>query len=246
MGLLSRIKQAIKPEDADLRMDLAPSAQAVPEMPSIPIETIPEVSVRQESVASPSKPSIGSATRKKSLISPEMEARIKAKEEKKKAAAERRKQKQQVKQELVRVLPVQDAPVAPIVKPEVPPQLVSSLWKPGQSGNPSGRPKTKHVKDALEKVIAQARLKTSSDPLVTTRLEALMHKIYEMAMDEDAELDEVLEAAKFISERLEGKPASEVEENGEGKPALTININATRFGIQPAIEQGEVINVQPL
>jgi hypothetical protein len=104
--------------------------------------------------------------------------------------------------------------------------------------------KDKHVKNALEKIIAQARAKNTNDPLVTTRLEALVHKIYEMAMDPDAELDEVLEAAKFISERLEGKPSQDVDADASGKPALTININATRFGTPTAIvQQGEVIDV---
>lgn len=175
-------------------------------------------------------------------------ARLKEREERKKATQQRAAAKAAEKKKAKKIVEIaakldELKTESALLTGTTPPALVPHQWKPGESGNPGGKPKTKYIRDSIEKVIAQARTCNHKDPLVVTKLDALLHKIYEKAMDKDADLDEILEAAKFISERLDGKPAQDVEDAGSQKPALTININATRFAI-PVVERiGDVIDV---
>jgi hypothetical protein len=108
------------------------------------------------------------------------------------------------------------------------PDAVERIAAKGKVPVPEGR--SKHVFDTLEKCIVLA--KASEDTPDKSRLEALVEKIYLMAM-QSADLDEVLETAKFIAERLEGKPQSLYGGASEpsGGHSLTVNIG-TRFSSQ--------------
>ncbi len=149
------------------------------------------------------------------LLSPEAVFKIKAREAKREAERIARNEAKAVLRSR------SDAPACAI--------------KPGETRNPlgkgisAGHKKRKLVYEALEKIIAKAKHVDTSDPEVTNRLDALMKKIFLMAMDEGAKLEQVLEAAKFISERLDGKPTQEIDETGGGHGPLIINIG-TRFG----------------
>ncbi len=68
-----------------------------------------------------------------------------------------------------------------------------------------------------------------------------MKKIFLMAMDEGAKLEQVLEAAKFISERLDGKPTQEIDETGGGHGPLIINIGSRNFAITVFWMSGDVV-----
>src|SRR5271157_6001872 len=54
------------------------------------------------------------------------------------------------------------------------PQPKPYLWKPGQSGNPGGRPKTRHIKLSLEKIWLAHEPHDEKD---VTRLDAINYKI---------------------------------------------------------------------
>ena len=68
-------------------------------------------------------------------------------------------------------------------------------WKPGQSGNPKGRPpKVRTIPDILRR-LGQERVKDGEQ----TRLEAVLRKVYDLALEGQAW------AVQFIAERTEGK-----------------------------------------
>jgi hypothetical protein len=76
-------------------------------------------------------------------------------------------------------------------------------WKPGQSGNPAGRPKTKPFKDALKKLIEERGLDGAAEAL------------YAKAMTGD------VPALKEIADRLDGKVPQAIVGDDEGD-AITI------------------------
>lgn len=80
------------------------------------------------------------------------------------------------------------------------------LWKPGQSGNPGGRPKRS---DAVKPLLDQY------GPEALRKLVALMES-------EDERI--ALMAAKEIADRAFGKPKPSEDEDDGAKRALTINI----------------------
>ncbi len=63
-------------------------------------------------------------------------------------------------------------------------------WKPGQSGNPGGRPKSRAITDALQEIVKPAE--------IAAELRSLMLKAKEPAIR--------LAAAKYIYDRFEGTP----------------------------------------
>jgi hypothetical protein len=82
----------------------------------------------------------------------------------------------------------------------VPP--VNTRWKPGQSGNPRGRPQT--FTKALYRV-----LRSVKDPQGRSQL------AYDvMKAQVQAALDGDTNAARFVTETLQGKPTSAVEHSG--------------------------------
>jgi hypothetical protein len=70
--------------------------------------------------------------------------------------------------------------------------MLEHQWKPGQSGNPGGRPKTKQVRDALQKLVNELGL------------EPAVKAIYAKASEGD------VSAFKEIADRLDGKVAQPV------------------------------------
>ena len=68
-------------------------------------------------------------------------------------------------------------------------------WKPGESGNPSGRPKRSYL---VSRVIEEALLEKDGSALV-----AIVEKLVEKARGGD------LMAIKVILERVEGAPAAQ-------------------------------------
>ena len=85
------------------------------------------------------------------------------------------------------------------------PEMVEAQWKPGQSGNPGGRPKKKPITELYERMLA--------DPVVLAGLEDAIKKAVSkgsMAM--------VLQV-KEMAERVEGKITQPIE--------ATVNVTAT-------------------
>lgn len=76
-------------------------------------------------------------------------------------------------------------------------------WKPGQSGNPSGRPKTKQVRDALQKLIDELGL------------EPAVRAIYTKACEGD------VGAFKEVADRLDGKVTQPHGGDEEAAPIAT-------------------------
>ena len=82
-------------------------------------------------------------------------------------------------------------------------------FKPGQSGNPNGRPKSKPFADALK-----AALKAAGDDEDTLKLVAA-------ALVTKARTGDV-PAIKEIAERLDGKVPQGIIGGEEGDPAITV------------------------
>lgn len=230
MGFWKQLKEdlglslpPVKTDEAVLPV-LAPSVPVV--AASIPLE---ESSLGPVSVLAPAPKRHG----RKPSVPPEVQIERRRKKQRELKALQRSAAKQGKTVDQLLAEPAQIVPVKP-----------SHLWLPGQSGNPDGRPKVRHVRTAIEKVIVLAKAKNSTDPLVATRLEALLSKVYDRAMDPDADLDQVIDAAKFIAERLEGKPTQEIEGSGVGgNQMLVVNIG-TRFQAAPKPAQGDIIEAE--
>lgn len=78
-------------------------------------------------------------------------------------------------------------------------------WKPGQSGNPNGRPKVKPFRDAVRRVIAEA----GDDK---DMLKAVAAALLAKGMDGD------VSAIKEIADRLDGKVPQTLQGDDEGGP----------------------------
>lgn len=77
-----------------------------------------------------------------------------------------------------------------MTNPNPSPPPVSGRWKPGQSGNPSGRPKKKPLTEALQRVLAK---------LNDEELETLCRPYIEKLASGD------VAALKEVADRVEGK-----------------------------------------
>ena len=85
-------------------------------------------------------------------------------------------------------------------------------WQPGQSGNPSGRPKTgKRLTDVLRKALDEPL------PEGLTKADKLAITLLKLAIDE-ANLD----AIRYVYDRLDGKPVEPQEISGPRGKAVTI------------------------
>lgn len=85
--------------------------------------------------------------------------------------------------------------------------MVGKPFKPGQSGNPNGRPKSKPFKAALQKALDAAgddkdMLKLVADALVG---KAMMGDV---------------PAIKELADRLDGKVSQPIDGDGEGGPIV--------------------------
>lgn len=83
-------------------------------------------------------------------------------------------------------------------------------WKPGQSGNPNGRPpKAKSLTDLLRNRVA------AKGPDGKPNMEAITDKVMQLALAGERW------AVELIYDRLEGKPAQALELTGdEAKPVI--------------------------
>jgi Family of unknown function (DUF5681) len=109
-------------------------------------------------------------------------------------------------------------------------------WRPGQSGNPGGRPKTKLFKEALE-----AELEAAGDDGPSLR------KIARALLDKAATAD--IPAIKELADRLDGKPTQILEHNSaDGAPTLrfvreVVHVTETRENLEKedlVVEYNEV------
>ena len=82
----------------------------------------------------------------------------------------------------------------------MPEWLEPHQWKPGQSGNPGGRPKTKQVRNALQKLVDELGL------------EPAVRAIYTKATEGD------VSAFKEIADRLDGKVTQPIGGDDESDP----------------------------
>jgi hypothetical protein len=94
----------------------------------------------------------------------------------------------------------QEPAITPENKP-LPEAFVSAQWKPGQSGNPSGRPKKKPITEAYEKLL--------EDPANAAEVaQALLDVI-------KARSKGTVHAAKEMADRVEGPVTNKLELSGE-------------------------------
>ena len=93
--------------------------------------------------------------------------------------------------------------------------MAKHLWKPGQSGNPAGKPKQKPVTDALNMAIAEA----GGAPKV---LRKIMMGLLELCEDEDKRIK--LSAIQTLFERMEGKVQTAAELQLEGSDGRQMTI----------------------
>ena len=90
-------------------------------------------------------------------------------------------------------------------------------FQPGQSGNPTGRPKSKIWRDALMLVLNRPH--DEEQPKGKTNLDKLVLKQFELASQGDSQ------SIRDIADRLDGKPAQAIIGGDEGdNPLRMINI----------------------
>lgn len=89
-------------------------------------------------------------------------------------------------------------------------------WKPGQSGNPGGRPKSKPLTDELLRFLEQEAPKGKGQTWASLIAEALVKK---------ARRGDV-RAITELANRIEGKPRQAVELSGNGLDGLAERIAA--------------------
>ena len=77
----------------------------------------------------------------------------------------------------------------------LPPGMAAKMWKPGQSGNPGGRPKKKPLTEQLERILDDC----GRDPRQRTYAQRLVESMVKRAIKKSDF------AAKEIWERAEGK-----------------------------------------
>jgi hypothetical protein len=107
----------------------------------------------------------------------------------------------------------------------------ATRWKPGQSGNPGGRPKRTPLIDACREVLAKL---VPGDPKGRTYAQAIAEKLAERAVQGD------IRAAQELADRAEGKARQTVQiENTALKRAFERMSDAelddyARYGKLPA------------
>src|SRR5687768_4947393 len=88
---------------------------------------------------------------------------------------------------------------------------LGNRFKPGQSGNPKGRPRSITLSEAYRKLLAQV---DESDPGGRTRAEVLAEQMYLKAKTGD------VQALREMADRVEGKPRQTVALSVERREQL--------------------------
>ena len=105
---------------------------------------------------------------------------------------------------------------------QIPPAMEANKWKPGQSGNPSGRPKKLPITDRYatvaelpvpDNLLAALKLSEAEKPAIKTYGDALALSQFR------AGIKGKTDAAREIADRVEGRSRQAVEVSGpEGAP----------------------------
>jgi len=80
-----------------------------------------------------------------------------------------------------------------------PEKIKPFCWKPGQSGNPGGRPRTRFLVEAIRRIAAEP-----NDASGRTKAEALAERLWKIAFKGS------LAAMREIMDRAEGKPEQSI------------------------------------
>lgn len=114
----------------------------------------------------------------------------------------------------------------------------STRFKPGQSGNPKGRPKgTLSLTDVLRQLgeIEDVEIRRGEPKI--SRKEALGHKLWNMALSGKSEI------ARYIYDRLDGKPTQEIKVHNDTPIDAAVYVHIEGFQIERSelddIDDGE-------
>ena len=89
-------------------------------------------------------------------------------------------------------------------------------FKPGESGNPKGRPKkAEALTEILRTQLAKAKIQYPDGSQLVAK-EALAAKLIELAMEGD------VPALKYIYDRIDGKPAQSIDLDHSGELKYSI------------------------
>lgn len=191
--------------------------------------------------------------RPSSLLSADHVARLKAKGVKKKYP----KKKVSTQTPIVPMTP--DTPVgvdgfptstpAAIVPVPTPEPKKDHLWKPGQSGNLTGRPKTKHFTEAINRVFG-APSKCPEDINEIGKMFRLVKAKMVNFLENDDEFDMedlhlLMQDLEMLAKRTEGQPAVETDDRGAGGHGpLIINIGTRFTPKENRIDDPDAIDVE--
>lgn len=118
---------------------------------------------------------------------------------------------QQQTQEVKTSVPVSEPKTEVVTKPRP-----AHLFKPGQSGNPKGRPKKVIDFDAeIEEELAKIGAIEGAN-IQITKQQLIIRKMAKKAMDGD------VKAAQFLAERIKGRPTQKIVTNN-----TNLNLNQT-------------------
>jgi hypothetical protein len=201
---------------------------------------LPEPRIAQKRVRLQDKPS---------GLSQEQIDKIKSREQKAKDRLQKSREHKAAKREAAKTIHGTSTALATSPAPAslVPAPLAGHLWKPGQSGNPTGRPKSKPVREAAEKVFLAAASGDDKNQL-EKMLRLVKEKMIHFLQDDDTDIDDLhvlIQDMEIIATRLEGKPSQDASEGaGNNGQQLVINIG-TRFAPRPPeqVTDGTVIDV---
>ena len=116
---------------------------------------------------------------------------------------------------------------------KLPPGMAEKMWKPGQSGNPGGRPKRKPLTDAyaalLDKPIPPDMARQLKLDESTTYAEVIAMSLLREAVKGK------VNAAAELADRTEGRVAQAVEHSGpDGGPIqASVTVNFVKTGEKP-------------
>lgn len=105
---------------------------------------------------------------------------------------------------------------------KLPDAFIAAQWKPGQSGNPSGRPKKRLLDEVLTELLEAA---DSGDAIEIAK--ALIAK---------AKGGDSL-SAKLVAERTQGKPMQKVEVTGENGGPLQARVAIEFVDVKSAVPE---------